>query len=175
VDGRYYLNNKGDNIPTSRGIWEHIFIHEILTFASGPLSLAAIGYIVYGYAMPAARGFHRSTDIDERIKAIRSASFPWATMRCHINVAGADSRDWYLVSVYPVGVLIRLNFLATAAIRTGEIRSIGPQTATATHKAGLQIRHAGRDIDSPIVLYVDVESPFAQAVQTLEKISTTAT
>jgi hypothetical protein len=150
-DGHFYVSSHGDAKEVDEHTWRRNRIHAISMFATHPLGMLAMGYLLVQHIFPAFifRGTREARAESER--AVRASGTPWATFRCGgrigiLNIGGPLLR----VSVHPGGLWIKPILMPPFAIAAFELVEV--KLAEKWLVRGIEVGHSSLCVVTPIIL-----------------------
>src|SRR6266568_9286604 len=163
-DGHYFLGSHGSYTEVGRATWEWSRVHNASLFATHPLAMAALAYVIFRFVFPNSIGGQIDSDgASSRARLVRESGAAIASGRCAGQVGGVRfSGPLLSVTVFPAGFLIKPLFMPSYAILSVEIGRVVPISGLFGRR--LQIDHAGIGAASPLILYISEKTPLAKAI-----------
>jgi hypothetical protein len=188
--GHYFLWSKtnGGYVEVSRSFWEWSRFHERSLFATWPLVMLAIGYLVFAYLASDVRGSISPALVPARVRQVRGSG----PLKASTRGAGLIGRAWFSrpllrTWVYPGGIVVKPPFMAERAILAAEISAVTPKGGLSAQSVPdrqpvfgfgvsevpstyqprgqfVQVEHAGVGMASPLVLVGSGNWDIAQAM-----------
>jgi hypothetical protein len=165
--GRYFVYRQPGYTEVSRATWEWLRFHGISMIATHLLAMAAAAYLLFQFDFPGLmKGKITPDAMAERARAIEASGPLLASAKSGGRIGGLGfSGSLLKASVYPGGIVVKPVFMATRTILAPEISSVTPARMFVSQT--LEIRHAGVDSRSPLILSVAGDSAIAAAIRSM--------
>lgn len=161
-DGHYYVSNHGRVREVTPEQWEHCRTHSLSVFASHPLAMLGMTYLLFGFVFPALIG-RAQADTPRRVEAVRASGPELASSSCQAKIGAMNIR--VRATVHPGGIVVKPMFIAPRAVLAREMRSV--QRKSSFLVRGIALQHTAPDLASPLVLRVGSDGSMEGALRKL--------
>lgn len=166
--GHYFVSSHGSYTEVDAGTWAWSRFHASSIFVTHVLAMGGMLFLLTRYIFPSYMGMRTpSAARSLRVATVRESGVELASMRTGgrigpLNVSG----PLISVSVYPRGIIIKPALMPEYVILADEILDVVTKRRWGR---GLEIRHAGHDASSPLVIFQSSDGPVSRAIAGLPR------
>jgi len=165
-NGRYFVMDHGKSTEVSEDAWRRNRTLAIVVFSTFPLGMLGMAYVNCAVLLPKFMFGASAEERDARVRQVVATGPAVATCKCagKIGWVGA-SRGLFTATVHPGGLVVRVRFIGSVALRPAEIESI--TTVSEMFQKVARIEHASDQAAKPIRLVCAKDVAFMTALRTL--------
>jgi hypothetical protein len=166
--GHYFIGSHGSYTEVDAGTWEWSRFHASSIFVTHFLAMGGMFFLLIRYIFPSYMGMRTpSAPTSLRAATVRESGAQLAFTRTGgrigpLNVSG----PLITVSVYPRGIIVKPALMPGYVILADEILEVVTKRRWGR---GLEIRHAGHDANSPLVIFQSSDGPVSRAIAGLPR------
>jgi hypothetical protein len=165
-NGRYFVRDHGRTTEVSEDDWRRNRTLGIVVFSTFPLGMLGMAYVNCAVLLPKFMFRASGDERDARVRQVAATGPALATCKCagKIGWIGA-SRGLFTATVHPGGLVVRVRFIGSVALRPSDIRSI--TVVSEVFQKVARIDHASDQSANPIRLMCAKDVAFMAALRTL--------
>lgn len=152
ANGRYYVSNHGHSTEVSPSEWQKNRFQAISVFATHPLAIAAMFYLLFSDLFPKMIFRGRAEERERKEQEVRASHTPQVSFSCGGKIGLLNFGGPLLkVTVYPQGLHCKPLFMPAFGILSTEIKSVNLQNSFLWKR--VNIVHISSEVASPLFLY----------------------